>query len=69
MYLGRPFFAASNINNKNKFLTLKLISVHNQGTYKEIREMGRIRKQLLPSVRKPTNDENCDLMKELAEMP
>ena len=43
--------------------------VHNQGTYKEVREMGRVRKQLLPAVRKPTNDENCDLMKKLAEMP
>lgn len=30
--------------------------------------MGRVRKKLLPTVRKPTNEENCDLMKKLAEM-
>jgi hypothetical protein len=31
--------------------------------------MGRVRKQILPTVKKPTNEENCDLMKKLAEMP
>jgi hypothetical protein len=31
--------------------------------------MGRVRKKLLPTVRKPTNEENCDLMKKLAKMP
>ncbi|EFX70765.1 hypothetical protein DAPPUDRAFT_327780 [Daphnia pulex] len=39
------------------------------GTYKDVREMGRVRKQLLPTVRKPTNEENCDLIKKSAEMP